>query len=65
MQKTYTYYCRLRPPAPGCQPKRGLIEIDYNSITANNREYWGSITYNRPLTENEMYNYDLDYFEEV
>lgn len=64
MQKTYTYYCRLRPPAPGAIPK-DTIKINYDNITINNREYWGSVTYNRPLTENEMYNYDLDYFEEV
>lgn len=60
MNKTYTYYCRLRPPGPGCQPRKGLVEINYNSTTVNNREYWGSITYNRQLTEQEIFNYDLD-----
>lgn len=60
--KTYTYYCRLRPPAPGCQP-RGAIKINFDSVTINNREYWGSITYDRPLTDAEIYNYDLDYIE--
>lgn len=60
--KQYTYYYRLRPPGIGCQPKNGLIAIDYNSVNIG-REYWGSVTYNRPLTKNEMYNYDLDYIE--
>lgn len=62
MNKEYTYYCRLREPGIGCQPK-GTISINFNPITVNGREYWGSVTYNRPLTENEMYNYDLDYIE--
>ena len=60
--KTYTYYCRLRPPSIGCQPK-GTISINYDMITIDNREYWGSVTYNRPLTDEEIYNYDLDYIE--
>lgn len=60
MGKTYTYYCRFRPPAPGCQPKKGLIDIEHNFITINNYKYWGSVTYNRQLTEQEIFNYDLD-----
>ena len=63
MEKTYTYYCRLRPPAPGCQPRKGLLKIDFNEVIIQGREYWGSVTYNRQLTENELYNYDLDYIE--
>jgi hypothetical protein len=60
MNKTYTYYCRLRPPGPGCQP-RGFISIDFNSTKNNGREYWGSVTYDRQLTDDEIFNYDLDY----
>lgn len=60
MNKTYTYYCRLRPPGIGCQPRKGLVEINYNSVNIGNREYWGSVTYNRQLTEQEIFNYDLD-----
>lgn len=63
-QKEYTYYYRLRQPGIGCQPKNGLIEIDYNSVNIGNREYWGSVTYNRPLTDEEIYSYDLDYIIE-
>lgn len=58
--KEYTYYCRLRPPMPGGQPKKGLTKTSCNSITVNNREYWGTVTYDRQLTESELFNYDLD-----
>jgi len=57
---TYTYYFRLRPPSPGCQPKNGLINISSDSITHNNREYWGYAEYSRELTDKELYEYDLD-----
>jgi len=56
----HTYYYRLRPPAPGCQPKQGLLEMNSQKITHNNREYWGSCTYDRELTDKELYEYDLD-----
>lgn len=56
----YTYYYRLRPPMPGGQPKNGLIETNSNEIIHNNRTYWGTATYNRELTPNELYEYDLD-----
>ena len=57
--KEYTYYMRLRSPSIGTQP-RGTISINYDTVTINNHEYWGSVTYNRPLTESELYDYDLD-----
>jgi hypothetical protein len=55
-----TYYCRLRPPAPGCQPKNGLLEINFNEVTIQGKKYWGSVTYNRNLTKEELFEYDLD-----
>lgn len=57
---TYTYYCRLRPPAPGTQPKQGLIKAVDEKITHNSREYWGYVVYDRELTDKELYAYDLD-----
>ena len=57
--KTYTYYYRLRPPSIGTQPK-DFIKLNPNSIIVNNREYWGSVSYHRELTEKELYQYDLD-----
>jgi hypothetical protein len=56
----HTYYCRLREPGIGCQPKNGIIDVSYNKVTHNNREYWGSVTYNRILSESELFQYDLD-----
>ena len=61
--KTCTYYYRLRPPSPGCQPKEGIIEFNFCKIMINGREYWGSVDYNRQLTDKELFNYDLDYIE--
>ena len=63
MNKTYTYYFRLRPPGLGCQPRKGLIETDCTTIEVNNRKYWGTATYSRQLTNGELFNYDLDYIE--
>ena len=60
-QKTYTYYCRLRPPMMGCIPKKDLISINFDEITFNNRTYWGSVTYKEEVKNYS--DYDLDYFE--
>lgn len=60
--KEYTYYMRLRPPSIGTQP-RGTTNINSESITINGYQYHGSVTYNRELTQNEIYDYDLDYIE--
>jgi hypothetical protein len=61
-KEAYTYYCRLRPPAPGAIP-RGTTSINFNEIVVNDRKYWGSVTYDRELTESEIYDYDLDYIQ--
>ena len=58
--KTFTYYYRLRPPSPGCQPKQGLLEMNGEKILHNDREYWGSCIYDRELSDKELYEYDLD-----
>lgn len=62
MKTTYTYYYRLRPPGPGCQPS-GSIAIVFEDTIIEGRHYWGSVTYNRPLTEQEKYSYDLDEYK--
>lgn len=56
-----TYKHRMRPPAPGCQPGKGLIE----SFEAKNPGpgCWGYSIYNRELTEKEVREYDLDLVE--
>lgn len=63
--KEYKYYYRLRPPSIGCQPRKGLIKMESEMITIDDYEYWGYVTYDRPLTENECYEYDLDYKEVI
>ena len=63
VEETYTYGYKLRPPSPGCQPK-GFKKLKDEAIMANNRSYWGVVTYDRPLTEKEAYSYDLDFLGE-
>lgn len=58
--KTYIYYYRLRPPSPGCQPKKGLLKTSNDAITRHNREYWGYAEYDRELSDKELFDYDLD-----
>lgn len=65
---TYTYYMRLRPPSIGTQPK-GTISINTNRLFIDYEdcyyEFWGSVTYDRPLTDAEVYDYDLEYLGNV
>lgn len=55
----YKYGMRLRPVGIGCQPK-GFIEFD-----ESDDRYWNVIYYDRPLSEEEIRNYDLELIEEV
>lgn len=52
----YLYGMRLRGFSPGCQPKQGLVE----RRDATGR-YYDILAYNRPLTEAEVRDYELDY----
>ena len=57
----YRYYCRFRPPMPGAIPTNGLTNIvcyDYRE-PVENVEAWGYAEYMRPLTEQEIYSYEL------
>ena len=59
---TYTYFTLYRPPSPGCQPSDGLIEaLDYSGKrpVTENKSAWGEVTYNRPLTDKEILDYEL------
>jgi hypothetical protein len=53
----YTYGMRLRPFAPGCQPKLGLVTFDDDVLN----EYHSILLYNRPLSDKECFDYELDY----
>ena len=59
--KVYRYYCQFRPPMPGAIPRDGLVNIadfdypqSFNGISA-----WGWAEYSRPLTDDEIYHYEL------
>ena len=58
--KEYLYGMRLRGYAPGCQPKEGLMNVYYGG-----GRYHNLISYNRPLTEKEMKDYELDFINET
>ena len=52
----YKYGMRLRPFSIGCQPKDGFVEREDDPTG----KYWDVIIYDRPLTEKELENYELD-----
>lgn len=62
--KQYAYGYRLRPPGPGCQPMNGLISISHERICVKGFEYCGYARYNRKLSHEERYNYEMDYLGE-
>jgi len=51
----YFYGMKLRGFSPGCQPKEGLIE----RLDDPTGKYWDILVYNRPLSDAELYMYDL------
>ena len=57
---TYRYYygMRLRGFSPGAQPKNVVKRKDDPT-----GRYHDIIAYNQPLTDDECYQYDLDYIE--
>lgn len=62
MIETYTYYLTQRPAGPGCQPRKGLLDIedlDCRFVPEINREAWSRVTYDRQLTPDEINQYEL------
>lgn len=53
----YYYGMKLRGFSPGAQPKEGLID----RINDPSDRYWDIIIYDRLLSNEELYNYDLEY----
>ena len=53
----YKYGMRSRPYAIGCQPDDGLIEV--NETNKRLDGYHAELTYNRELTDDELYQYEL------
>lgn len=53
----FRYGMRLRGFSPGCQPKDGFIDRQDDDTG----KYYDILIYNRPLTEKEVADYELDY----
>lgn len=56
----YLYGMRARPLSPGAQPK-GVTEF-YPPLLQY-PQYWNIIVYDRPLTEQEISDYELDFLK--
>ena len=58
----HEYACLYRPPMPGAVPKDGLVEVRHNTNRIiDGRGIWGSVVYNRELSEKEVKDYELKY----
>lgn len=59
---TYRYWCILRPPMPGGIP-RGPVNIKSfdkrEFVKEINHTAWGYVDYERPLTDEEIFKYEL------
>lgn len=59
----YRYYMTQRPAGPGCQPRDGLISVEgldpKNVIPGIGGTAWSMLTYDRPLTDDEIREYEL------
>lgn len=55
----YAYGMRLRGFSPGCQPMEGLID-NLGAFNFNGRLYYDVLVYDRPLTDEEVRDYELD-----
>ena len=53
----YKYGMRLRGCAIGAQPSKGFLEREDDPLG----DYWDVIIYDRPLSDKERLDYDLDY----
>ena len=58
MKKEYRYGMRLRPFSPACQPD------GWTSVEKGRDGYWNILVYDRPLTAQEIADYELDCIEE-
>jgi len=57
----YLYGMRLRGFSPACQPMNGIV--DYREDTTG--KYHNLLIYDRPLTEEEISNYELDFIKPI
>lgn len=62
---THRYYCPARPPAPGAIPKGAARMMCSDDEYMTDEEghvirAWGFVEYDRPLTEKEIDDYELE-----
>ena len=61
--KLYKYYSIHRPVSIGTYPKKGMqyfMNFDFRAhVEKINRDAWGWLAYDRPLTEKECRDYEL------
>ena len=56
----YRYKMTQRPFSMGCQPKSGLVKVvNAPEGTGRSLGYYSILTYDRQLTEDELYRYEL------
>lgn len=55
-ERLFWYEMYMRPMGPGCQPK-GLVKFKEDVGR------WGLVAYDRELTEEELYEYELKVWE--
>lgn len=53
--REYRYGMRLRPFAIGCEPVKGYVRFEEGT-----KKYHNILVYDRPLTEKEINDYELD-----
>lgn len=56
----YRYGMRLRGFSPGCQPMKGLLRREDGEDYGTMKWYYDILVYNRPLTDKELRDYELD-----
>ena len=56
--KVYWYELLYRGVSVGTQPKKGWVTSDLEHINVKGKEF-GAVMYNRPLTEQEIEDYEL------
>ena len=57
----YWYGMRLRGFSIGCQPMEGLVDW----VEAQNPNYYDYLFYDRKLTDDEVKQYDLEFFGNI
>ena len=59
--KKFRYLLLMRPPCPGAIPIDGLLECrEELGIAPSGHQTWGYAIYNRKLSDQEVYNWELE-----